>query len=85
MKQPEILSTADVAQRLGVSERRVRALAQERQIGFMLNSRQRVFTLPDLQKLRPKKRGRPRDPNASPAAIKRRAWMEARRNSKNAE
>ena len=46
-----ILTTNQVAQRLGITARGVRALAQRHGIGTELTPRQRVYTEADVQRL----------------------------------
>lgn len=78
MRRINVLTTAQVAQELGLSVRRVQTLAQDRGIGQLLTARQRVFTPSDVAKLRPGKPGRPRKADASAAAVRRRATREDR-------
>jgi len=53
------LNTKQVADRLGISEPRVRVLALERRVGRKFSAIW-IFAESDVEKLRPKKTGRPR-------------------------
>lgn len=55
----EVMTTEQVAQHLGVTPRRVRAIAVQRRLGKKLG-RSLVFHRSELAKLRPGRRGRPR-------------------------
>lgn len=54
------LTTADVAADLGVSERRVRALASSRNVGQQVSRGTWLFTRRDVEALRDRRPGRPR-------------------------
>lgn len=56
---PEVYSSDEVAEMLGVSVRRVQALAKDRQRGKIVGN-SLVFTLDDVAAMRPGKPGRPR-------------------------
>ena len=59
MPADRLLSSGQVAAWLGVTARRVRALARRRGVGSKFNSTW-VFRVEDIDKLRPGKPGRPR-------------------------
>lgn len=55
----ELMTTQDMADALGVNQQRVRALAQQRGIGWLVG-RDRLFRPEDIEALRPGSPGRPR-------------------------
>lgn len=58
MTPPPLLTTADVADRLGLTPSRVRALARSRGVGRRVG-RDWLFDASDLERLRERKAGRP--------------------------
>lgn len=55
-----LLTTDDMAARLNVSARRVRALARARNVGWQVSRGTWIFRPDDIEKLRPYTAGRPR-------------------------
>jgi hypothetical protein len=58
-KSTKIYTTAQVADILGVCHQRVGQMARVREVGQLINTRTRVFTESDIQKLRDRHPGRP--------------------------
>ena len=61
MELLSLMTTADVAAELGISERRVRALAAARNVGWQPGQGVWVFRPADVEALRPGPPGRPRN------------------------
>jgi hypothetical protein len=53
----KLYTTQEVADELGVTDRRVRALAKSREVGKRIGARMLVFTASDLDKMRDRKPG----------------------------
>lgn len=60
MELLSLMTTAEVAAELGISERRVRALAAARRVGWKVGRGAWVFRPEDVERLRPGPPGRPR-------------------------
>jgi hypothetical protein len=58
-KSTKIYTTSEVAKILGVCHQRVGQMARIRNVGQLLNTRTRVFTAADIDKLRDRRPGRP--------------------------
>lgn len=59
MSVPELLTVTQVAERYGISVRRVQALAAARSIGTRYGERLLLFTPAEVERLRPGPPGRP--------------------------
>lgn len=57
-----VLTTAQVAERLGVAGRTIRDRAERYGIGTLVTARMRVFTPADVERLRPHITGKPGRP-----------------------
>ena len=56
---PRVMDTNDMVEILGVSQRRVQALAKHRGVGFQISRGVHVFLPSDVDRLRPGPVGRP--------------------------
>lgn len=74
-KVPRVMDTNDMAEILGVSQRRVQALANHRGVGFQISRGVHVFLPSDIDRLRPGPVGRP------PSKSKEQAHERERRDS----